>query len=78
VSLDRFNYLPKCVELLPIRNGEFASPVLINAIVHDLVIMQETQSIGHVSAIVFSLSNSVRRREKYTVYVKQKIRQLLQ
>lgn len=56
-------YLPKCVELLPVRNGEFASPVFINAIVHDLVIMQETQRKGDVSAIVFSLSNSVRRKE---------------
>ncbi len=40
---------------------------------HDLVIMQETQSIGHVSAIVFSLSDSVRRRENDTVDVKQRI-----
>ncbi len=37
------------------------------------MIMQETQSIGHVSAIVFSLSNSVRRRENDTVNVTQRM-----
>lgn len=53
-------YLPKCVKLFPIGNGEFASFVLVDAIVHDLAVMEETECKG---AIVISLPDTVEKNQ---------------
>lgn len=40
--------LPQCVKLLSIWNGQFSCFVTVNAIMHDLSFMEDTQSVGAI------------------------------